>query len=110
MGLMAEWKIGGQSEREYTFDVYSVDSVLPDDGGIYILSRREKQEDGTGVHKVLYVGKTESISRNISKTHEKWDAAIQKGMNAISIYLIDNSIRTVVENDLIDKFSPPLNE
>ena len=110
MDIIAEWNIKGYSNREYTFDVYSVGSKLPRTAGVYILSNRTKKNDGSGSHKVLYVGKAKSISGRVKDTHEKWKFAIQMGMNAISVYPANESIISVIENDLIDRFHPPLNK
>ena len=110
MSIIAEWKIKGNSNRQYTFDVYSKDGKLPSYSGVYILSKRTQNDDGSGSHDILYIGTAKSISGRVKNTHEKWETAIRKGMNAISVYPANHEIRNVIEDDLIDKFNPPLNK
>ena len=110
MGIIAEWNIEGKWDNSYTFEVYDLDSVFLDDSGVYIFSKREPNEDGTGTHTILYIGSTNSFKLRIHKSHKKWDEALDKGMNAISIYPIEEPhLRRKVERELIEEYQPPLN-
>ena len=108
MNPIAVWTIKGYEDREYTFDVYSIDDEFPNVGGAYILSKRTEKDDNTGVHKVLYAGRTDVINSDLKKTDEKWIISIQRGANAISIYPSDEFISKVVLEEITDILKPSL--
>lgn len=111
MSVIAEWKIKGNDNREYTFDVFTLESKLPSGSGVYVLSKRTPNENNpdSGRHQVIYIGSSKSIRKRVDDKHEKWEESLRRGLNAISVYPIDETLMSIIEEDLIDRFNPPLN-
>ncbi len=55
MSIIAEWKLEGFSGQIYTFDVYSINSDLPSNGGIYIYYRSAAKTREAQAHIKYYI-------------------------------------------------------
>lgn len=51
----------------YTFAVYTIDSQLADQPGVYIFSRRITDRFGGGHHRIICIGQTDSLKSEIKK-------------------------------------------
>lgn len=121
---IAEWEITGSTKnrRKYTFEVYDINSEIPNVRGVFVLSRRVS-EDGVagGTHEALYVGMADRIRDEIDSKFENphgrneldgnWNDLIEKGMNAISIYpLNEYTVLRWIHEDVLRSLSPPFNK
>ena len=93
----------------YDFSVYGLDTDWHDVPGVYIFVRLKKN-----TWYPLYVGETGSFSkRPLSPGHEKWDKAVQLGMNEIHALVVsgqDEARRQAIEGAIYDAHHPPLND
>jgi hypothetical protein len=110
----------GRSKRAYSFEVYATDAVaaLEDVPAVYIYARRVPAgssvasaggDNGAGFN-VGYVGRTENMSAQDAE-HERLGHFTGHGFDVVLILRIQHdTIRRDVEQDLIDAFSPVLND
>ena len=88
----------------YTFGVFHRNSQWNDVPGVYVFS----QQAGFGWY-AHYVGQATSFRDRFS-SHEKWDAAVVRGMTHVhAIVLPNQSDRDMVEQRLISVLQPPMN-
>ena len=97
----------GQSGNQYLFEVWSLDTIFNDVGGVYIFSKRDSQ----GYHTPLYIGQTSSFKDRRLQHHEQWECAEPRGGNVICTYQESSSVqRQRIERDLISRYNPPCNK
>jgi hypothetical protein len=106
----------GQSKRAYSFEVYATDAVaaLEDTPAVYIYARRvpagSSVASAGGGFNVGYVGRTENMSAQDAE-HERLGHFAGHGFDVVLILRIaQDVIRRDIEQDLIDAFSPVLND
>jgi hypothetical protein len=116
----ADVVLRGRSKRAYAFEVHARDAVaaLEDVPAVYIYARSvpagssvASTGGGTGEgFNVGYVGRTEDMAARDAE-HEQLDHFTGHGFDAVLILRIQHDvIRRDVERDLIDAFSPVLND
>lgn len=110
MSKIEDFAFYGASQSQYIFQVYPIGTEFKDIGGVYIFTRREINSRGEITHNLLYIGKSNSLPRRLTRLHHKWDAVLRNHGNCVCVYSASNdSDRNRIENDLIRKYQPPLN-
>ena len=84
----------------YNFEVFPLDIEFQETPAVFIISRRKIDKLGKGHHKMICIGQTESIVKEIKK-HKKGKCLKQNKANVISILAeADEKIRLKIEEDL----------
>jgi len=101
MAKLAELTIAGASGTKYTFGVYSFNSTWAEVAGVYLVTRRSLNEEGTGTHTFIYVGETENLKER-HLDHHKADCFLRHGANCLC-FLSEKSEpkRKAIEADLL---------
>jgi hypothetical protein len=110
----------GRSKRAYSFEVHARDAVaaLEEVPAVYIYARSvpagssvASTGDGNGGgFNVGYVGRTDNLGRQDAE-HERLQHFAGHGLDVVLIMRIEQeAIRRDIERDLIDAFSPVLND
>lgn len=86
----------------------------PTCGGIYAITFRKDNDDGSAVHAVVYFGESGDLSaRGIGPAHEKydcWTRAASGRQLYVSVHVEENGdIRRAKEQDLIGAWMPRCN-
>ena len=116
----AEVVLRGRSKRAYAFEMHACDAVtaLDDVPAVYIYARRvpagssvAATSDGNGGGlNVGYVGRTDNMGRQASE-HEELQHFAGQGLDVVLILRVQHdTIRRDIERDLMDGFSPVLND
>ena len=95
----------GESAARYRFKITKTLKALPDAGGIYVMVRR------TAFFwlKPIYIGKASNLLGRHSE-HERWPEARRKGASERHYICVrSESERQRIEEDLIRKYKPKLN-
>ena len=112
MAMIEYFTFYDKSGTPYSFQVYpSIGEDFPSLAGVYMFTKRVRnQQQGTITHYIRYIGETQSFrDRPLDSGHPKWISAILLGFDHICIHpTIFN--RVAIQNDLIDKYDPPLNK
>ena len=110
----------GRSKRAYSFEIHVRDAVaaLDDVPAVYIYARNvpagsslatASDANGSGFN-VGYVGRTDNMGRQDAE-HERLQHFAGHGLDVVLILRIEQeAIRRDIESDLIDAFSPVLND
>lgn len=97
--------------KTYQFVTYGLEGPIYNAPGLYIFSKGERNAQGEINHDILYIGQTDSFRSRLNPGHEKWNNAIDSGMNYISVYVpTPIESRIDIEQRLIDYNQPPLND
>lgn len=90
----------------YEFTIYDADSTTWHDvGGLYVFSGKNSAARWVA----YYIGETQSFADRIS-SHEKWAAAKRLGATHVHARTVrDPNSRKAIEQELIDRYSPSLN-
>lgn len=112
--------IKGNSGEMYRFQCHRANDPFkpfpkfPNNSGVYIFANLSRiDEYGSTVPKVLYVGESHSFEERVVKSHEKWNAALDRKATHVCILRLENSSeseRKNVERDIYLKYDPPCNE
>ncbi len=107
MASLGTVMLNGASGAEYTFDVYTADTIWLDDiACVYYISN----VGNDGRQTSIYIGETEDLKERISP-HHKQSCFHRYRYNAISIYQEGlQSRRLEIESDLVQHYSPPCND
>ena len=91
----------------YSFTAFDPEVTQWNDvGGVYIFARAEP---GTSKWYAQYIGRTRSFSERLS-SHEKWSDSVRLGSTHVHVLVEPNERqRGLIEQELIQKFDPPLN-
>lgn len=92
---------------EYTFEVYSKGTEFKSVAGVYVFTKRTANQHGAW-HKILYIGKADSLKRRHRYAHHKRSDATSMGMTHICVLQTDD--HESIECRLIAAYDPPLNE
>ena len=88
----------------YSFTVFDPEVTQWNDvGGVYIFARAEP---GTSKWYAQYIGRTHSFSERLS-SHEKWSDSVAR--LTYMCWSSHERQRGLIEQELIQKFDPPLN-
>ena len=110
----------GRSKRAYSFEVHARDAVaaLEDVPAVYLYATNvpagsslatASDANGSGFN-VSYVGRTDNMGRQDAE-HERLQHFAGHGLDVVLILRIEQeAIRRDIESDLIDAFSPVLND
>lgn len=112
MSQLGTRNVAGESGTKYKFNIYTTTHSFPDSAGVYIFTKRTKKNDHYS-YRYLYVGETSSFEDRITSSHSKWNDAKKKGMNCIFIHRMSGSTkssRQEVEEDIIERWNPSLND
>jgi hypothetical protein len=100
----------GKSGLKYVFDVWLMDQEFNAVGGIYAITRRYQNNQGTYSHDVSYIGETEAFSTRFG-SHHKMDCCEKRGANCIcTLVEEDGDLRLTQEDDLVKSYKPPCND
>lgn len=95
----------GASGKQYTYEVYNLNSKVPPIAGNYIFARRNGLS-----WQAIYVGEASNFAERIPH-HEKWECAEINGVTNIHIRVnADDAARRNEESDLIRGTRPPCND
>lgn len=110
MSKVEDFTFYDENETPYNFQVYTTDTLFNPIAGVYMFtSRVENQQERTTTHHIRYIGETHSFrDRPLNSNHEEWANAVALGFNCICVYPT-NGDRVAIQDDLIDKYNPPLN-
>ena len=97
----------GVDGTNYAYKVFSPDVGWNDVPGNYIFAKRVG-----GQWRPLYIGETKSLKIRFKNGHEKWQAAKRRGASHVHAHTSNaaKSVRTREEENLIDNYTPPLND
>lgn len=88
------------SKTTYNFEVFPMDVELPETPAVFIISRRKVDKLGKGHHKLICIGQTESIVKEL-KQHKKGKCLKQNKANVVSLLAeVDEKLRLKIEEDL----------
>lgn len=110
MAKLSIVKFKGASGRQYTFDVFPIDTIWNDGiGAVYFVTHRSKGNDGKHYHQNIYVGQTSDLKSRHQNHHRK-QCFDQHEANTLCI-LRESSERSrlAIERDLIEGCSPLCN-
>jgi hypothetical protein len=104
MSLISTIAFPGKSGQIYHFDVWSMDHEFLQKSGLYVLSKRELNEDGDYAHIILFVGQTEDLS---SISQVKQNSISVSGASCICV-LVDaqEMSQDEIADDLINYHKP----
>lgn len=111
MAMIEYFTFYDKSGTPYSFQVYpSIGEDFPSLSGVYMFTKRWTDQHRGIWHTVIYIGETQSFrDRPLDSGHPKWISAILSEFDHICIHpTILN--RVAIQNDLIDKYNPPLNK
>lgn len=95
-----KYTLKGESGKEYSFEIYSLDNDFKEVGGIYMFTKRTKSGDNYS-HYNKYIGKTNDLSTRFDN-HHKEECIENNKANCICIMLVDSEDdRTEIETDLL---------
>lgn len=110
MAMLSHANFSGASGAAYRFAVYSRETDFNNVAGVYVFSRRFRNQREGFLHDVLYVGETEELSDRLAQ-HHKLNLAVQAGCNCICFLPEpDRRRRLSVEADLRRGNKPPYND
>ena len=99
----------GKKTGKHSFNIYDMKTALDSVGGIYIVTKRSKNNEGKYEHKVIYIGETKNLKDRFSN-HHRQSCFDKNNSNCICFLQEENeSKRLEIEKDLIETVSPPCN-
>ncbi len=100
-------KFAGASGSLHNFGMIGPYERFKQHQGVYLFGALLRN----GTFNVLYVGKSKNLADRPSPNHEKFDAALRLGMSHVGGSLCYSEGECdQIEQDLIRKFCPPLNQ
>ena len=100
----------GRSGRAYRFKVYALGTKLRRLSGVYVVTKRRRNEQGKYGHIALYVGQTEDLSQPFDQ-HHKAAEFLRRGANSICLQSDDSEdSRVVKQGDLVAALRPACND
>lgn len=99
----------GVSGKEYTFDVFDLNSTWNEVAAIYLVTHAYS-EGSKIMHNAIYVGQTDNLKQRFAD-HHKQPCFNSKNANRLCVIRENNeAVRLVAENDLIRGIMPPCND
>ena len=109
MPKIEDFTFYGNTGKAYPFKVYSVGTNFNPVAGVYMFTKRSINRQGVVVHTIRYIGETHSFKdRPLNSNHPKWESARRMGLDHICVHVTNS--RMSIQNDLIDRYKPPLNK
>lgn len=110
MSRISTIALHGESEKIYHFDAHGRDHKHENVGGIYAVTKRYEDANGTQSHKVLYIGQTPDLSSEFD-SHSKAGCFDEHEANCICCLTEKNEeVRMAAEEDLIKYYRPICND
>lgn len=110
MAKIAVVTLIGKSKKTYDFNVYPIDEECPNEAGVYVFSKREKNSSGDFAHTFIYIGMAKSFEKRFYN-HHKDDCIDKKGANCICLKQFPKEQdRIDAEKDLLANYNTPCNE
>ena len=75
-------------------------TALPHSPGVYAFLKGDK---------ILYVGMSQNINQRIDSSHHELHNAKAAGMNKIGFFQTDENSARLIEQEIIRRYTPPLN-
>ena len=95
------------SKTNYNFEVFPIDIEFQEIPAVFIITHRKTDKFGKGHHKMICLGQTESIVKELKK-HKKGKCLKQNKANVICILAEENEKnRLKIEEDLRSAHSIP---
>ncbi len=95
--------------RDYTFDVYYLDSPLGSTPAVYIITRAEPNRSGGYTQYPVYIGQTDNLKSRL-EGHEKSACFSANQANRLCVMVMkDEKSRKSIEADLLAQWSTPCN-
>ncbi|MGA2120363.1 MAG: hypothetical protein ABSH56_37285 [Bryobacteraceae bacterium] len=99
----------GLSGREYSFSVYPMGQEFREVGGVYVVTRRYKNDAGEYKHVFVYIGETGDFSTRFINHHKARCFQNHKATCICTLIEEDQDARLAVEDDLVKQHDPPCN-
>lgn len=91
----------GKSGTLYRFNAYPVNYECPQEGGIYVYTKRTPQIGLAGSHVLVYIGITNSFNRR-NYEHDNHDCITKENPNCICLMQEDNEQKRIaIEKDIL---------
>jgi len=100
----------GKSGKEYTFNIYNLDSSWDEIAVVYVVTRAEPKPNGGNTHQVIYIGETDNLKERFSNHHKQSCFDKNKANRLCTFHVIDNETRLAIESDLIGSHDTPCND
>lgn len=85
MARLSTLNLTGASGREYTFNVYPLNTEFAEIPAVYAVTKRYKRSDGVWAHDVDYVGQTGNLPERF-EGHHKADCFRRHGANCVCVH------------------------
>lgn len=109
MAKLGTITLTGETTSQYVFNVWDRSDKFKAVGGLYFLTIRKQNANGTGSHTFIYIGETEDLSRRPFNHHRK-PCFDRHGANSVLIYVEESrDKRLKIETDLRRAYDPPCN-
>jgi hypothetical protein len=110
MSRISTIALHGESEKIYHFDVHGRDHKHENVGGIYAVTKRYEDSEGTQSHTVLYIGQAPNLSIEFDN-HPKTGCFDEHGGNCVCTLAEKNEeVRMAAEEDLTKYYRPICND
>ncbi len=111
MNKLSTTTLMGVSGESYKFDIYSSETMFRQGlGGVYLIAKRYKLEDGKFTLDPIYIGELADLSM-LFGFHKKQSCFQKYGANCKCIYVCgDSGERKEIVEDLIEKHEPYCND
>lgn len=106
---MAQIAFRGESGRKYSFAIHPMTTLFKQEGAVYVITRRETDEQNRVTHKHVFVGQTDDLGRQFGGVKDQVIARY----NANCICVLpeaDRKKRLNIESDLVGNYHPPGND
>ena len=109
MPMIEHFVFYNENGNPYNFEVYPTGTNFLPNAGVYMFTKRWVDQREVIWHRPIYIGETQSFrDRPLDSGHPKWADVVRLGFNCICVYATNN--RVAIQDDLIDKYNPPLNK
>jgi len=96
----------GVSEKQYTFDIYDLNSQWNEVPVIYVVTR----ENSDKKHTVIYIGQTDNLKQRFSNHHKQLCFDNNNANRLCLIVEKNENTRLDTESDLVQNYKTPCND
>jgi hypothetical protein len=109
MAKLGTITLTGQSKTEYAFNVWPRSDRFSAMGGVYFMTLRQVDSNGTGRHTFIYAGETGDLSDR-PLNHERQPCFDKHNANCVLVLAESNRTKRLeIETDLRRAYDPPCN-
>ena len=109
MSKLSTISFKGESNKSYSFNVYTLDSNFNEIPAVYVVTNRSKSKDSYS-HTTIYIGHTDNLKERF-ENHHKQACFDKHDANALCIHQESSEKqRLAIESDLIEAKNPPCND